>query len=273
MNAILDTITDALARGDRVELRGFGAFSVKRRDARNGRNPRTGEAVAVGEKHIPVFKTGKEMRKRLNLRPARDADGSRRVAEPDHHAGIPQGSSSCCRSRSWCPARGREPAAGDALARPLRQRRARDQPSRCRSLPLILVAVALGVMLGGVGAWLGGGKHRRARRLSSRESNRLRRRGGPSARRRRGGRPAPPARRRLPDAATALSRPMRVVTAGEIDRSLDFPALIEALGRGLPRRRHGARPATTTRSPARRRRDAAPDAGLDGAEPAPASRA
>jgi integration host factor subunit beta len=67
VNAILDTISDALARGDRVELRGFGAFSVKRRDARSGRNPRTGDAVSVSEKSIPVFKTGKEMRKRLNI--------------------------------------------------------------------------------------------------------------------------------------------------------------------------------------------------------------
>lgn len=66
VNAILDTIADALARGDRVELRGFGAFSVKRREARRGRNPRTGAAVAVSEKAIPVFKTGKEMRQRLN---------------------------------------------------------------------------------------------------------------------------------------------------------------------------------------------------------------
>ncbi|MBY0298546.1 MAG: integration host factor subunit beta [Methylobacterium sp.] len=66
VNAILDTIADALARGDRVELRGFGAFSVKRREARRGRNPRTGAAVEVAEKAIPVFKTGKEMRLRLN---------------------------------------------------------------------------------------------------------------------------------------------------------------------------------------------------------------
>jgi integration host factor subunit beta len=68
VNAILDTIADALARGDRVELRGFGAFAVKRRDARTGRNPRTGETVPVEEKVIPVFKTGKEMRQRLNRR-------------------------------------------------------------------------------------------------------------------------------------------------------------------------------------------------------------
>ena len=66
VNAILDAITDALARGDRVELRGFGAFSVKNRPARVGRNPRTGTKVQVTEKSVPFFKTGKEMRERLN---------------------------------------------------------------------------------------------------------------------------------------------------------------------------------------------------------------
>ncbi len=66
VGTILDEITSALARGDRVELRGFGAFSVKKRDARTGRNPRTGEQVAVQEKCVPFFKTGKEMRERLN---------------------------------------------------------------------------------------------------------------------------------------------------------------------------------------------------------------
>lgn len=66
VNAILDEITNALTRGDRVELRGFGAFSVKRRDARVGRNPRTGAPVAVEQKSVPFFKTGKEMRERLN---------------------------------------------------------------------------------------------------------------------------------------------------------------------------------------------------------------
>ncbi|MEI6987309.1 MAG: integration host factor subunit beta [Rhodospirillaceae bacterium] len=63
---IFDGITEALARGDRVELRGFGAFSVKQRDARTGRNPRTGEAVSITEKLIPFFKTGKQLRERIN---------------------------------------------------------------------------------------------------------------------------------------------------------------------------------------------------------------
>ena len=63
---VFDEITSALSRGDRVELRGFGAFSVKRRPERVGRNPRTGEAVHVQEKYVPFFKTGKELRERLN---------------------------------------------------------------------------------------------------------------------------------------------------------------------------------------------------------------
>ena len=63
---VFDEISKALSRGDRVELRGFGAFSVKRRDARIGRNPRTGDSVQVAEKHIPFFKTGKQLRDRLN---------------------------------------------------------------------------------------------------------------------------------------------------------------------------------------------------------------
>ena len=66
VNTIFDEITGAMAQGDRVELRGFGAFSVKKRDARQGRNPRTGETVQVEEKHVPFFKTGKLLRDRLN---------------------------------------------------------------------------------------------------------------------------------------------------------------------------------------------------------------
>lgn len=66
VNVIFDEIVDALARGDRVELRGFGAFTVKHRAARQGRNPRTGAPVPVEEKFVPFFKTGKELRDRLN---------------------------------------------------------------------------------------------------------------------------------------------------------------------------------------------------------------
>ena len=66
VNTVLDEIIGALSRGDRVELRGFGAFTVKRRAARQGRNPRTGDTVFVEEKHVPFFKTGKELRERLN---------------------------------------------------------------------------------------------------------------------------------------------------------------------------------------------------------------
>ena len=66
VSTIFDEISAALARGDRVELRGFGAFSVKRRDARLGRNPRTGAPVPVAQKTIPFFKTGKQLRDRIN---------------------------------------------------------------------------------------------------------------------------------------------------------------------------------------------------------------
>ncbi|MEL6947513.1 MAG: integration host factor subunit beta [Pseudomonadota bacterium] len=66
VNSILEEIGNALSRGDRVELRGFGAFSVKHREARLGRNPRTGTKVNVEEKFVPFFKTGKDLRDRLN---------------------------------------------------------------------------------------------------------------------------------------------------------------------------------------------------------------
>ncbi len=66
VTTIFEEITSALSRGDRVELRGFGAFSVKERSARVGRNPRTGQAVNVASKYIPYFKTGKQLREKLN---------------------------------------------------------------------------------------------------------------------------------------------------------------------------------------------------------------
>jgi integration host factor subunit beta len=66
VGTVFDEIIEAMAAGHRVELRGFGAFSVKRREARQGRNPRTGDAVTVEEKYVPFFKTGKLLRDRLN---------------------------------------------------------------------------------------------------------------------------------------------------------------------------------------------------------------
>lgn len=86
VTTIFEEITDALAKRERVELRGFGAFSVKFRDARRGRNPRTGETVAVEQKVVPFFKTGKELRDRLNGRsepePAKSSSGSGATREP-----------------------------------------------------------------------------------------------------------------------------------------------------------------------------------------------
>jgi integration host factor subunit beta len=72
VGTIFDEISAALARGDRVELRGFGAFSIKKREARLGRNPRTGAPVPVSQKTIPFFKTGKQLRDRLN---GKESDG------------------------------------------------------------------------------------------------------------------------------------------------------------------------------------------------------
>ena len=66
VNAILDTVANALAQGDRVEVRGFGVFTAKRRGARAGRNPRSGAVVAVSEKAVPTFKMSREMLRRLN---------------------------------------------------------------------------------------------------------------------------------------------------------------------------------------------------------------
>lgn len=68
VGTVFDQIIEAMAEGNRVELRGFGAFSVKKREARVGRNPRTGESVPVEEKYVPFFKTGKLLRDRLNGR-------------------------------------------------------------------------------------------------------------------------------------------------------------------------------------------------------------
>ena len=66
IGTFFEEIINTMSNGDRVELRGFGAFSIKKRNSRTGRNPRTGDSVAVEEKHVPFFKTGKPLRDRLN---------------------------------------------------------------------------------------------------------------------------------------------------------------------------------------------------------------
>src|SRR3954470_16948009 len=136
VNAILDTIADALARGDRVELRGFGAFSIKRRDARTGRNPSTGETVSVSEKVIPVFKTGKEMRIASTRRCRKRARNSRGQC---FHATVPQGPAPLADRDHRGAARGRQPRPGDALLRSVLARRTAaqlDAAAVCRDLPL-----------------------------------------------------------------------------------------------------------------------------------------
>jgi integration host factor subunit beta len=67
VDTFFDEVAESLAKGGRVELRGFGAFSTRQREARKGRNPRTGDTVQVPEKRVPYFKPGKEMRARLNV--------------------------------------------------------------------------------------------------------------------------------------------------------------------------------------------------------------
>ena len=66
VNTIFDSMKDALREGDRIEIRGFGSFQVRTRSSRMGRNPKTGESVAIAEKRVPFFKVGKELRERVN---------------------------------------------------------------------------------------------------------------------------------------------------------------------------------------------------------------
>jgi len=111
VNVILDEIIEALSRGDRVELRGFGAFTVKHRAPRQGRNPRTGETVEVDEKFVPFFKSGKELRERLNR------DATPRAAR-GKSAGKSAGKKSSAKPRTRKPAgAGRAAASAKGRAR------------------------------------------------------------------------------------------------------------------------------------------------------------
>ena len=78
VEVVLEEIVRALEKGDRVELRGFGAFSIRRRAARQGRNPRTGATVKVAAKSVPFFKPGKELRAKVDVRPPARASRARK---------------------------------------------------------------------------------------------------------------------------------------------------------------------------------------------------
>jgi integration host factor subunit beta len=84
VNAVFDSMTEALRQGERIEIRGFGSFVVKSRRAREGRNPKTGEIVAVAAKRVPFFKVGKELKQRVDRNSQEGAEGpSRRVMSGD----------------------------------------------------------------------------------------------------------------------------------------------------------------------------------------------
>ena len=76
VNALFESMTDALLRDERIEIRGFGSFVVKHRQAREGRNPKTGALVSVAAKRLPFFKVGKELKLRVDGKPAPDTDDS-----------------------------------------------------------------------------------------------------------------------------------------------------------------------------------------------------
>lgn len=97
VNAVFQTLSQALARGERIEIRGFGSFIVKRRNAREGLNPKTGEAVRVEAKRVPFFKAGKELKERVDQKVAgaspveNAAPGSARDWNGDAAGAIGQG--------------------------------------------------------------------------------------------------------------------------------------------------------------------------------------
>jgi integration host factor subunit beta len=128
VNVLFDEIVATLARGDRVELRGFGAFTVKHRAPRTGRNPRTGTTVAVSEKFVPFFKTGKELRERLNNKPSPAAKPGRKpkaVKVAKSTASVPPAVPSASRPVDPGTRAGYSETVRDGKAMPLQARPAR----------------------------------------------------------------------------------------------------------------------------------------------------
>jgi len=82
VNTIFDCMTEALRKGDRIEIRGFGSFQVKVREAREGRNPKTGEEVKIPAKRTPFFKVGKELKERIEAKRKQEAGGQPSAPRP-----------------------------------------------------------------------------------------------------------------------------------------------------------------------------------------------
>ena len=250
VNAILNEIIAALARGDRVELRGFGAFSVKNRPARTGRNPRTGAHVSVAQKSVPFFKTGKEMRERLNktgdVRPAAREPGaivSRvrlagaraiRLVTPEDESSMPCAKfvaiarPGAARHRHR-DVRGGEPRDHHRLVRSVR--------FRASGLSLKMPLFMLIFVLVGSASWSA------ASRPGCGSTSGGCGRGAPRPRRAicaPGSTPAQPRRnvpahggvaavRRAAGGVSMIGATMRIVTADDINRVLRYDALIDAL--------------------------------------------
>lgn len=88
VNTVFSSITDALQRDDKIELRGFGSFRVRKRRSRQGRNPRSGDRVEVPEKRIPYFKPGKELKELINRKPVEESPSSAPQASPAEPADL-----------------------------------------------------------------------------------------------------------------------------------------------------------------------------------------
>ena len=189
VNVIFEEITSALARGDRVELRGFGAFSIKHRPARVGRNPRTGDQVQVPEKFVPYFKTGKELRIRLipPEAPTEKPKGRKKATKTTkvkrHPSslwrrafcrGTHETLFQCPRSiYHWLPAgrlRGRKSPSRDLVADPFIDEKMALSFQAPLSL-FLFVALFAGVIIGWMTAWVGQGHWRKRARDTHKEAS------------------------------------------------------------------------------------------------------
>jgi integration host factor subunit beta len=91
VNAVFESMTEALLRDERIEIRGFGSFVVKHRQAREGRNPKTGDVVSVAAKRVPFFKVGKELKLRVDGKPVPSSEEGGTPENGDEESGFQEG--------------------------------------------------------------------------------------------------------------------------------------------------------------------------------------